>query len=67
MRWLIMGHGGFLPLLSKTSNISFSFFVKIDDVFFSLQNKFTIVTMNGINMWRESFLIKDTISIQEGI
>ena len=39
---------------------AFPFFVKVDDILFSLQNKFTIVTMNGINIWGESFGTKES-------
>ena len=46
--------------IKDVKHYAFPFFVKVDDILFSLQNKFNIVTMNGINIWGESFLIKES-------
>lgn len=38
----------------------FPFFVRGDDMLFSLQNKFNICTLNGIGVWGEDFFIKES-------
>lgn len=39
----------------------FPFFVRGDDILFSLINKFNIVTLNGIGVWAEDFFIKEGV------
>jgi len=46
------------PLMG-VRHFPFPFFVRGDDVLFSLQNGFNIVTMNGIGCWGEDFDIKE--------
>lgn len=37
----------------------FPFFVRGDDVYFSIHNRFKIIAMNGVSSWQESFDQKD--------
>ena len=41
--------------ISDITRYPFPFFVRGDDIAFSLANDFNIITMNGINCWGESF------------
>lgn len=41
--------------ISKVKNYPFPFFVRGDDVSFSLANKFHITTLNGVCSWQDSF------------
>lgn len=38
---------------------AFPFFVRGDDIFFSLKNEFNICSMNGIGVWGEDFFVKE--------
>lgn len=44
--------------IRSTRRFSFPFFVRGDDITFSLQNQFDIVTLNGVCCWGESFTHK---------
>ena len=46
--------------IKDVQHYAFPFFFRMDDILFSLQNKFNIVTMNGINIWGESFDTKES-------
>jgi hypothetical protein len=41
--------------LAHAATYAFPFFVRGDDIFFSYSNNFTIITLNGISAWQESF------------
>ena len=45
--------------ISDVNHYAFPFFVRGDDILFSLLNKFSIVTNNGITCWGEDFSVKD--------
>lgn len=47
--------------LNYVKNYSFPFFVKGDDILFSIKNEFSILTMNGICSWQENFLKKHNL------
>lgn len=44
--------------ISKVENFTFPFFVRGDDVFFGLHNKFSIITTNGVACYGEDFAKK---------
>jgi GT2 family glycosyltransferase len=44
--------------ISDLTSFPFPFFVRGDDSLFSMMNKFTICTMNGIGTWGEDFTLK---------
>ncbi|MGL6315392.1 glycosyltransferase family 2 protein [Vibrio sp. WXL103] len=44
--------------LEQVENLAYPFFVRGDDVMFSITNKFNIVTMNGIASWADDFALK---------
>lgn len=46
--------------IGAVRNWPFPFFVRGDDVLFSLQNQFEILTLNGIASWGEDFHYKDS-------
>lgn len=46
--------------IEAVSALPFPFFVRGDDQLFSLANDFDIVHLNGVAVWAESFLTKDT-------
>ena len=46
--------------IKDVQHYAFPFFFRMDDILFSLQNEFTIATMNGINIWGESFDTKES-------
>lgn len=51
-------YGGWWLFAFKISDVKkypFPFFIRGDDILFSLQNKFNIATLNGINVWSENF------------
>lgn len=45
--------------LSEVKSFPFPFFVRGDDIFFSILNKFSIETVNGISCWGEDFQLKE--------
>ena len=45
--------------LKYVRHYTFPFFVRGDDIYFSLKNHFDIATLNGICSWQEDFAIKD--------
>lgn len=45
--------------LTDVEKYAFPFFVRGDDICFSLSNKFNICSMNGIGVWAEDFFIKE--------
>lgn len=56
-----INYGGWWFFAFKISEVSywpFPFFVRGDDIMFSITNKFDIVTMNGISCWGEDFSLK---------
>lgn len=50
----------FMFPLNNITYYSFPFFVKGDDILFSLKNKFKIMTLNGVCTWQDDFINKDT-------
>jgi galactofuranosylgalactofuranosylrhamnosyl-N-acetylglucosaminyl-diphospho-decaprenol beta-1,5/1,6-galactofuranosyltransferase len=44
--------------IKEIKHLAFPFFVRGDDITFSLQNKLNIITLNGIGTWGESFTHK---------
>jgi hypothetical protein len=46
--------------LNDVSCYSFPFFVRGDDVFFSIHNDFSVLAVNGIASWQESFAFKNS-------
>ena len=46
--------------ISHLKFFPFPFFVRGDDILFSIQNKFDIVTLNGIASWGEDFWYKES-------
>lgn len=46
--------------ISAVKHYAFPFFVRGDDILFSLQNEFDVITMNGISCWGEDFGIKES-------
>jgi galactofuranosylgalactofuranosylrhamnosyl-N-acetylglucosaminyl-diphospho-decaprenol beta-1,5/1,6-galactofuranosyltransferase len=44
--------------ITEAKHLAFPFFVRGDDITFSLQNKFKIITLNGVCSWGESFTHK---------
>ncbi|WP_165649835.1 glycosyltransferase [Sutterella wadsworthensis] len=46
--------------IKDVKHYAYPFFVRGDDVFFSLQNNFKITTVNGICTWVENFGIKES-------
>ena len=44
--------------ISTVSKLAFPFFVRGDDIMFSMVNDFNIITMNGISCWGEDFALK---------
>ena len=46
--------------ISDVNNFAFPFFIRGDDVQFSLQNNFKIKTINGIGCWAEDFWYKES-------
>lgn len=45
--------------ISEVKHFAFPFFVRGDDILFSLLNEFSIITNNGITCWGEDFGVKD--------
>lgn len=45
--------------ISDVEKYAFPFFVRGDDIYFSLVNKFNISSLNGIGVWAEDFFIKE--------
>lgn len=55
-------YGGWWFLAFKVKDIShypFPFFVRGDDVSFSIFNQLNLCTINGINVWAEDFFVKE--------
>ena len=50
--------------VNEISHYSFPFFVRGDDIDFSIRNKLNIVTLNGIASWCENFGYKVTPSVE---
>lgn len=46
--------------ISEVNQYSFPFFIRADDISFSLRNKFSIQTLNGISVWGEDFFVKES-------
>jgi galactofuranosylgalactofuranosylrhamnosyl-N-acetylglucosaminyl-diphospho-decaprenol beta-1,5/1,6-galactofuranosyltransferase len=46
--------------IASIEHLAFPFFVRGDDILFSIQNKLEIITLNGIVTWIDDFLEKDT-------
>ena len=46
--------------INDVKKYPFPFFVRGDDMLFSLQNKFNICTLNGIGVWGEDFFVKES-------
>jgi len=46
--------------IADIKHYSFPFFVRGDDSLFSLNNRFTILTMNGITSWGDDFALKSS-------
>lgn len=46
--------------IDQLKHFAFPFFVRSDDILFSLMNEFDILTMNGIGVWGEDFSIKES-------
>lgn len=42
----------------RMDNLSMPFFIKYDDIDFSIRNMKTLVLLNGVNVWHESFEMK---------
>lgn len=58
-----IGYGGwwlFAFPLSEVKHYPFPYFVRGDDVLFTMVNRFHIVTLNGIASWQDSFGLKST-------
>lgn len=47
--------------LEQVRHYAYPFFVRGDDILFSLQNDFKICTLNGIATWVDDFGVKDTL------
>jgi hypothetical protein len=52
----------FMFPLRQVTKYCFPCFVRGDDIFFSYNNDFTIIKMNGIGVWQEDFKIKESWS-----
>lgn len=50
----------FMHPIQTEINYSFPFFVRGDDVFYSYSNNFKILTLNGVCVWQEDFILKNT-------
>lgn len=48
--------------IADIKHLAFPFFVRGDDILFSLQNRLSIMTMLGVSTWIDSFLNKDNMS-----
>ena len=46
--------------IKQVKNYPFPYFVRGDDVLFSMTNDFNIITLNGIASWQESFELKSS-------
>lgn len=46
--------------IKHVEKYSFPFFVRGDDISFSLTNKFKVTTLNGIGVWGEDFFVKES-------
>ncbi len=50
--------------IAAVRNLPFPFFVRGDDIDFSLSNEFRIVTLNGIATWAPAFVTKQTATTE---
>ena len=46
--------------LQYVTHYAFPFFVRGDDIYFSIKNPFVLLTLNGICSWQEDFAVKDS-------
>ena len=59
----VLDYGGwwfFAFPLQYVTHYAFPFFVRGDDIYFGLKNKFSTLTLNGICSWQEDFAVKDS-------
>lgn len=49
----------FLFPVGQVKYYAYPFFIRGDDILFSLQNQFEIVTLNGVHCWGEDFSVKE--------
>lgn len=56
-------YGGWWLFAFKICDVkkfTFPFFVRGDDIFFSIANNFSITTLNGVSVWADDFFVKES-------